>query len=112
MTHLAGHCSCGRRIHLSKNAKLGNVWQCHKCFRKWQVATHGRRLHEANSKAPPRRRNTASGSTRTDSGDYELLGTVIGVLIFGAVLYWVLGGWGLILGVCALGYWFYATCLK
>ncbi len=53
MSHLSGHCSCGRRIHFPKHSSYGSSWRCHKCGQSWVIARHGQPLHNARSKAPP-----------------------------------------------------------
>lgn len=53
MSHLSGHCSCGRRIHFPKHSSYGASWRCHTCGRSWVIARHGEPLHTARSKAPP-----------------------------------------------------------
>ncbi len=91
MTHLAGNCSCGRQIHLSKNAKYGTVWKCHRCAKKWHVSNHGRPLHRRKSKTPPL--DVGVGS--------DGLGYVIGVVLLGLLVYWLFGGIGVVLLVLA-----------
>ena len=53
MSHLSGHCSCGRRINFPKHSSYGSSWRCHKCGRSWVIARQGQPLHNARSKAPP-----------------------------------------------------------
>jgi hypothetical protein len=53
MSHLSGHCSCGRRIHFPKHSSYGSSWRCRKCGQSWVIARHGQPLHNARSKAPP-----------------------------------------------------------
>ncbi len=54
MAHLAGRCTCGRRIRFPKTATYGDRWTCWKCGQTWTLATHGNPLHPEPSKAPPR----------------------------------------------------------
>ena len=53
MSHLSGHCSCGRRIHFPKHSSYGSSWRCRTCGQSWVIARHGQPLHNARSKAPP-----------------------------------------------------------
>ena len=54
MTHLSGHCTCGRRLHYPKNATMGSTWTCWKCGKTWTLSTHGDPLRQRGSK-PPRK---------------------------------------------------------
>jgi hypothetical protein len=63
MSHLSGHCSCGRRIHFPKQSSYGASWRCRECNRSWVIAHHGRPLHTARSKAPPADFGGSGGDT-------------------------------------------------
>lgn len=80
MSHLSGHCSCGRRIHFPKHSSLGASWRCHKCGRSWVIARHGQPLHTARSKAPPVDRGESSAGT-------SLMATIIA----GLLILWLIG---------------------
>lgn len=41
MAHLAGRCTCGRRMHFPWWATFGHQWVCHRCGRTWTYTTHG-----------------------------------------------------------------------
>ncbi len=124
MTHLAGNCSCGRKIHLSKNARIGSVWTCHKCTKKWKLSTQGRRLRSAKSKSPKLGVTAVKGSPAAapspapayapayDYGESEWLPAVIGFLLAAGVLYWIFGVIGLVIWGCSLGYLGYIYWIK
>lgn len=52
MPHLAGRCSCGRRIRFQSGATYGATWECWKCGTVWTLAERGEPLRWGRSKAP------------------------------------------------------------
>ena len=75
MSHLSGHCSCGRLIHFPKRSSYGASWRCRKCNRSWVIAHQGRPLHTARSKASP-----ADRGRSTDEPNWAAV-VVAGLLI-------------------------------
>jgi len=53
MSHLSGHCSCGRRIHFPKHSSYGSSWRAITQLCPHVRHRHGQPLHNARSKAPP-----------------------------------------------------------
>ena len=54
MAHLAGRCTCGRKIRFPKHATYGDQWTCWTCGTTWTMVEHGGRpLHSARSLPPP-----------------------------------------------------------
>jgi len=52
MSHLSGHCDCGRVIHFPKGATYGASWTCYNCGKTWFISHDGEPLHNRRSKAP------------------------------------------------------------
>jgi len=63
MTHLAGRCDCGRKIHLPKNTQYGDEWKCWTCGKVWVFSDHGKPVHVERSKAPPSDGTSSGGGT-------------------------------------------------
>ena len=61
MTHLSGRCTCGRRQHYPKDAKLGSTWTCWNCGRTWKLSTRGKPLFIQRSKPPYRKPRSPQG---------------------------------------------------
>ena len=74
MSHLSGHCTCGRVIHYPKGSTYGSTWKCHNCGKTWHIARTGRPLHNHHSKAP------------NPSSDSDLSGLGTGILLVGGLV--------------------------
>ncbi len=53
MSHLAGRCTCGRKIRFPKGSTYGAEWTCWKCGKTYTLATQGDPLHVEGSQPPP-----------------------------------------------------------
>ena len=62
MSHLSGHCDCGRVIHYPKGATYGDSWTCYNCGKTWYISHHGDPLHNRRSKAPESNYSSGSGN--------------------------------------------------
>ena len=81
MGHLAGRCSCGRKVHFPKHATLGHPWTCYHCGKAWNLSTRGKPLHRQRSRLPKLRNRQAVGC---------LVMLVPGIAMFAGLLYWAL----------------------
>jgi len=35
MPHMAGYCTCGRRMHWPRHTRYGDTWECYRCGAVW-----------------------------------------------------------------------------
>ena len=98
MSHLAGRCTCGKKIHYPKGSELGTTWTCWRCGKVWTISTEGDPLHNARSKAPPETTYTPTtfGTTATDNIPWWgwliailFVLWLVGVIIDFIALHWV-----------------------
>ena len=53
MPHMAGYCSCGRRMHWPRGTRYGDTWTCYRCGTTWTWARNGENpMHAARSRPP------------------------------------------------------------
>ena len=72
MSHLAGYCRCGRKIHFPKNSPLGTKWTCWKCGQTYYLSNNGEPLHSEQSKMPLESSN--------DENLFNIIFEIIGII--------------------------------
>jgi hypothetical protein len=53
MPHMAGRCTCGRRMHWPRRTRLGDTWECYRCGTLWTWSRDGTNPMHVTGSRPP-----------------------------------------------------------
>ena len=85
MSHPAGECTCGRKIHIPKSARNGYRWKCRQCNLTWTVGIEGQQLYSHKSK-PPKYTETKT-QIREGSGGGSDWSWILWLIVGGCALF-------------------------
>ena len=53
MPHMAGYCTCGRRMHWPQDTRYGDEWECYRCGTTWIWSRNGSNPMTSTRSRPP-----------------------------------------------------------